>query len=171
VTTIELLSDATDDDVAALADVMVDSVDGGSSVNFLRPLPHADASRWWRDALADAHALTWVARDDDRSIVGCVRLSLAQQPNGGHRAEVGKLLVHGRARGRGIAAALLDALESWATAHGRHRLVLDTETGSDAERVYQRLGWQRVGDVPDFCLTADGELASTTYYTKGLARD
>ena len=169
-TTIELLSDATDDDVEALADVMVDSVDGGASVNFLRPLPHTDASRWWRAALADPHALTWVARDDDGSIVGCVRLSLAQQPNGRHRGEVGKMLVHRRARGRRVATDLLVALEAWAVAHGRHRLVLDTETGSDAERVYQRQGWQRVGDVPDFCLTADGALASTTYYTKGLTR-
>ena len=73
-------------------------------------------------------------------------------------------------RGEQTDPDLLVALEAWAVAHGRHRLVLDTETGSDAERVYQRHGWQRVGEVPDFCLTADGALASTTYYTKGLAR-
>jgi acetyltransferase len=171
VTTIELLAaDVAESDVVALADVLVDSVDGGASVNFLRPLAWDDAVAYWRGAIADPHARTWVARDGAGVVVGCVRLALAQQPNGLHRGEVGKMLVLRRARGQGIAASLLDALESWAVEHGRHRLVLDTETGSDAERVYQRLGWQRVGEVPDFCLSADGTMSSTTYYTKGLAR-
>lgn len=154
-------------DVQELAAVMVDCVDGGASVNFLRPMASADAEEWWRTALADPHARTWVVRDEG-TIVGCVRLGLAQQPNGLHRGEVGKLLVARRARGRGAARLLLAELEAWAAAHGRHRLVLDTETGSDAERVYAALGWARVGDVPDFALTADGELTSTTYYTKSL---
>ena len=167
---VTLLGTPTEVDVEQLADVMVDCVDGGASVNFLRPLAADVAVRWWRAALADPHSLTWVARDDDGDIVGCVRLSLAQQPNGRHRAEVGKLLVHRRARGLGASRALLAALEEHAAAVGRFRLVLDTETGSDAEHVYQRLGWSRVGEVPDFCLTADGDLASTTYFTKGLAQ-
>ncbi|HET7899612.1 MAG TPA: GNAT family N-acetyltransferase [Candidatus Nanopelagicales bacterium] len=167
---VALLDTWDDDDVAQLAAVMVDCVDGGASVNFLRPLRFGDAVRWWQDALADPHTRTWVAREDGSTIVGCVRLGLAQQPNGRHRGEVGKMLVMRTARGRGAARALLEALETWAAANGRHRLVLDTETGSDAERVYQRLGWTRVGDVPDFALTADGDLTSTTYYTKGLAR-
>ena len=160
----------SDADVQQLAEVMVDCVDGGASVNFLRPLPVEDAVRWWRSALDDPSSRTWVARDTDGTIVGCVRLGLAQQPNGLHRAEVGKMLVHRRARGRGASRALLAELEDYAVAHGRFRLVLDTETGSDAEQVYQRLGWSRVGEVPDFCRTADGVLASTTYYTKGLVR-
>ena len=139
-------------------------------MNFLRPMALDDAVAWWRGALADPHARTWVARDDDGTVVGCVRLGLAQQPNGLHRGEVGKMLVARTARGQGAARLLLEALEAWAQAHGRHRLVLDTETGSDAEGVYARLGWIRVGDVPDFALTADGDLTSTTYYTKGLPR-
>ena len=167
---VTLLQTASDDDVETLADVMVDCVDGGASVNFLRPLAHDDAVAWWRGALSDPHARTWVARDDDGTIVGCVRLVLAQQPNGRHRGEVGKMLVHRRARGRGASRLLLAELEAYAVAHGRFRLLLDTETGSDAEAVYEHLGWTRVGSVPDFCLTADGELASTTYFTKGLPR-
>lgn len=167
---ISLLDSPGDDDVEQLADVLVDCVEGGASVNFVRPLHRDDAVAWWRSALADPHSRTWVAREDDGRIVGCVRLSLAQQPNGRHRAEVGKMLVHRSARGRGAARALLDELEAYAVAHGRFRLVLDTETGSDAEQVYRRLGWSQVGVVPDFCLTADGVLASTTYYTKGLPR-
>ena len=167
---VSLLRTASDADVEALADVMVDCVDGGASVNFLRPLAHDDAVAWWRAALADPHAPTWVARDDDGTIVGCVRLALAQQPNGRHRGEVGKMLVDRRARGRGASRLLLAELEEYAVAHGRFRLLLDTETGSDAEAIYEHLGWTRVGSVPDFCLTADGELASTTYFTKGLPR-
>lgn len=165
---VSLLESWDEDDVVELAAVMVDCVDGGASVNFLRPMAIDDAVTWWMGALVDPHARTWVAREDDGTIVGCVRLGLAQQPNGLHRGEVGKLLVHSRARGHGAARALLDALEQWAAQNGRHRLVLDTETGSDAEQVYRRLGWTRVGDVPDFALTADGALTSTTYYTKSL---
>ncbi|MFN8157621.1 MAG: GNAT family N-acetyltransferase [Candidatus Nanopelagicales bacterium] len=165
---VALLESWDEEVVAQLADVMVDCVDGGASVNFLRPMTFEDAVSWWMTALTDPHARTWVARDDDGVVVGCVRLGLAQQPNGLHRGEVGKMLVHRRARGQGAARELLAALESWAAEHGRHRLVLDTETGSDAEQVYQRLGWTRVGDIPDFALTADGELTSTTYYTKSL---
>jgi GNAT superfamily N-acetyltransferase len=168
---VSLLEAASDRDVDQLAEVLVDCVEGGASVNFLRPLPVADAVAWWRDALADPHARTWVARDRDGVVVGCVRLALAQQPNGRHRGEVGKMLVARRARGRGVARRLLEALEAGARAEGRHRLVLDTETGGVGERVYERLGWVRVGEVPDFALTADGELTSTTYFTKGLARD
>jgi acetyltransferase len=167
---VSLLGRASDDDVGALADVMVDCVDGGASVNFLRPLAHDDAVAWWRAALADPHARTWVARVGDGTIVGCVRLSLPQQPNGRHRGEVGKMLVHRQARGRGASRLLLAELEEYAVAHGRFRLLLDTETGSAAEAVYEHLGWARVGSVPDFCLTADGDLASTTFFTKGLPR-
>ena len=164
---IELLDDATERDVEDLAAVLVDCVDGGASVNFLAPLDPAVARAWWRAALADP-APTWVARDEDGTVVGCVRLALAPQPNAPHRAEVTKLLVTRSARGRGVAADLLAALESWAAAHGRHRLVLDTETGSPAQAVYERLGWTRVGMVPDYALTAAGELTATTILTKSL---
>jgi acetyltransferase len=97
-----------------------------------------------------------------------VRLVLATQQNGPHRAEVSKLLVRPDARRSGCATALMGRLESWARENGRTRLVLDTETGSDAEQLYQRLGWQPVGVVPDFALGARGGLADATIYTKGL---
>jgi GNAT superfamily N-acetyltransferase len=167
---VELLSSssAAEDDVRDLAAVMVDCVDDGASVNFVAPLPPDVAVAWWRDALTQPSALTWVARDADGRVVGCVRLVLAQQPNGLHRAEVSKLLVSTAARRRGCAAALLAELEVWARDHGRHRLVLDTETGSPAESVYRALGWTRVGTVPDYALTATGELCGSTFYTKSL---
>jgi len=165
---IELLDDPGDDDVRDLAHVLVDCVDGGASVNFIAPLPLDVATEWWRETLEQPHALTWVARGTSGRIVGCVRLVLAQQPNGRHRGEVSKLLVSTAARRTGCAAALMTALEAWASEHGRHRLVLDTETGSPAEAAYERLGWTRVGTIPDYALTSSGELCGSTFFTKSL---
>jgi GNAT superfamily N-acetyltransferase len=152
------------DDLAALLKACVDA---GASVNFLRPLAIEDARRYWADALGDPDALTLVARDGER-IVGTVRLLPATQPNGPHRAEVSKLLVHPDVRGRGIAEALMRALDHVAFELGRTTLVLDTETGCQAERLYTRWGWQTVGVIPDFALTTDGDLGSTTVMTKRL---
>lgn len=166
--TVELLTAYDDADVEALAVVLVDCVDGGASVNFLRPLPLGAAVEWWQRALADPQTLTWVARDDDGTVVGCVRLTLAAQQNGAHRGEVGKMLVHRRARGGGLARELLGALESWAAEHGRTRLVLDTEDGSDASRLYEGMGWQRVGTIPDYARDVDGVLTAATFYTKAV---
>ncbi len=159
----------TDADISCLADVLVDCVEGGAGVGFLAPLAHDEASAWWSTALTDTGTLTWVARDmSDGAVVGCVRLVLAQQVNGPHRAEVTKLLVHSRARRTGCATALMDAMETWAAANGRHRLVLDTWTDGVAQRFYEARGWQLVGVVPDYALTTEGELAPTTILTKDL---
>jgi GNAT superfamily N-acetyltransferase len=79
------------------------------------------------------------------------------------------MLVHRRARRRGIGVMLMQAGEAAALAAGRTVLVLDTATGSDAERLYQRMGWQRVGVVPDYALWPDGRMCATTYYTKAIA--
>ena len=168
---VDLLEAPTEADVRELAALLVDCVDGGASVNFLAPMPLEDALAWWRTTLAQPHACTWVARDADGRVVGCVRLVLPQQPNGRHRAEVSKMLVATTARRTGCAAALLAELESWALERGRHRLVLDTETGSPAETVYERLGWSRVGVIPDYALTASGELCGSTFFTRSLRPD
>lgn len=154
----------------ALAQVLVDCVHGGASVGFLAPLPVADAARWWQGALRAPGTVTLVARDDDGRVDGVVQLRLVPYPNGLHRAELAKLLVHRRARGRGVAAALLDRAEQEALARGRWLLVLDTRTGSPAEGMYARRGWQRLGSVPDYALDPDGGLAPTTFMTRRLPR-
>jgi len=46
--------------------------------------------------------------------------------------------------------------------------VLDSVTGGDAERLYERAGWQRVGVVPKYALMPDGEFCGTTFYCKQL---
>ncbi len=155
--------------VAALAEVLVDCVAGGASVGFLDPLDPAEARAWWEGTLPDPRAMTWVGRNGDGRIVGTVRLVLAGLPNARHRAEVSKLLVHRSARGRGAATALMSTVEYAARRLGRTTLLLDTETGSPAEGLYERLGWTRVGVVEDHARTPDGRLAPTTILTKRLA--
>jgi len=148
--------------ITGLAEVLLDCVAGGASVGFLDSLTHADAVAWWSAAVAQPDTLTWVARDGDR-VVGCVRLLLVGNPNGTHRAEVAKLLVHRDARGQGCAGLLLDALADGAREHGRTLLILDTHTGSPAESLYERRGWKRVGTVEDYATTPDGGLIATTF--------
>lgn len=160
----------TDSEVAELAGLLVDAVDSGASVGFLAPLGHDAAARWWATALAAPETLTWLARTDATGpVVGVVRLVLAGMPNGMHRAEGSKLLVHREARGQGIGRALMRALEEHAHAIGRTRLVLDTETGSRAESLYESWGWDRVGTIPDYALGPDGRLGATTFFTRATA--
>lgn len=150
-----------------LADLLVDSVDGGASVGFLRGLTGARALGWWRTFLADASTTVWVARDAG-GVAGVVGLRPALQESAPHRADVRMLLVHRRLRGQGVARALLAAVEREAALHGRRLLVLDTETGSAAEAVYRRLGWQPAGVVPDHTLDPDGVPRATTFFWKHL---
>ena len=100
------------------------------------------------DVAAGRRAL--LVAEDDAGIVGTVQLVLAQPENQPHRADLSKMLVHRRARRRGLGAALLEAAEETARDCGKTLLVLDTNTGSDAERLYTRMGWSRVGEIPDY---------------------
>lgn len=109
-----------------------------------------------------------MACDLHGAVVGCVRLVPSPYPNGRHRAEVSKLVVHPRSRGRGVASLLMSALEAQARDMGRTLLVLDTHTGSPAEGIYAHWGWQTVGVIEDFAFTPDGVLAPTTIMCKRL---
>jgi acetyltransferase len=152
-----------------LADVLVDSVDGGASVGFLESLTRDEAEQWWAATLHGQGVRTWVARGDDGSVVGCVLLATGTPDNARHRAEVRKLLVHRRARGAGVATALMDAVEQDAVDQGRTLLLLDTESGSPAETLYRGRGWQVYGRIADHARTPDGQLKDTTFMTKNLA--
>ena len=155
----------------ALAEIMCDCVAGGAAVNFLAPLAPEASLAWWRGVLPDMLAgrrILLVAEDADGAPVGTVQLILAGQPNGAHRADVGKLLVHRRARGAGIGTALMRAVEAAAHAAGRTLLVLDTEAGSGAERLYRRLGWTAFGIVPGYALDTAGRPAAATFFHKPL---
>ena len=158
--------------VDALADVLVDCVDGGASVSFMHPLSRERAVAFWRrvaDDVAAGRRAVLVA-EDAAGACGTVQLALDLPENQPHRADVCKMLVHRRARRRGLGAALMRAAEDAARACGRTLLVLDAVTGGDAARLYERLGWVRVGDVPGFALYPDGRPCGTTYYYRDLGR-
>jgi GNAT superfamily N-acetyltransferase len=159
----------TEADLDGLADVLIDCVDGGASVNFMRPLSRERALAFWRKIAADVDRgirIVLVA-EDEQGIAGTVQLVLDTPENQPHRADLAKMLVHRRARRRGIGDALLGAIEARAVAVGRTLLVLDT-AGHEAERLYRRHGWIRVGTVPDFALWPDGRLCDATYYYRRL---
>ncbi|MBB4194070.1 GNAT superfamily N-acetyltransferase [Rhizobium aethiopicum] len=157
--------------IPALSEVLADCVTGGASVGFMQPYGAEDAEPYWldvADAVAGGGSLLVVAELDGR-IVGTVQVSAAQMPNQPHRGDLKKLLVHRSARGRGLARLLMEAAEREAAARGKTLLVLDTATGSDAEAIYPRLGWQRVGVIPDYALWPEGGFCDTTLFYKRLA--
>jgi GNAT superfamily N-acetyltransferase len=141
-----------------LAELLVDAVQGGASVSFVAPLAHYEARDWFAGVLHEMELGRRVVLAAFMSgrVVGCAQLVLAWQSNASHRAEVQKMLVRRSARRRGIGARLMRRLEAEARALGRTLLILDTETGSDAEHLYSHLGWARVGVIPDYALRPDG---------------
>ena len=155
----------------ALSEVLIDCVEGGASVSFMWPLPRAKALAFWRDVLngvVRGQRVLIVAGNGDDRIVGTVQLVISQPDNQPHRADVAKMLVHRSVRRRGIAQQLLAAVDAAARQEGKSVLVLDTVTGGDAERLYQRAGWQRVGVVPKYALMPTGEFCVTTFFYKQL---
>lgn len=155
----------------ALADVLIDCVEGGASVSFMLPLARDKALSFWRSVLAGAarqERVLLVAESAAGRIVGTVQLITAQPDNQPHRADVAKMLVHSDARRQGIAARLMAAVEQAAREEGKSVLVLDTVTGGDAERLYLRADWHRVGVVPNYALMPDGALCGTTFFHKQL---
>ena len=158
--------------VDALADVLIDCVEGGASVSFMLPISRRTALEFWTrvaDGVMSNERILLVAENASGRIVGTVQLITALPENQPHRADVAKMLVHRDARRRGVARHLMDTLDEVARAAGKSVLVLDTVTGGDAERLYERAGWQRVGDVPNYALMPDGTLCGTTFYYKQLS--
>lgn len=157
--------------VGALSDVLIDCVEGGASVSFMLPMTWDKADAFWRrvaEGVASGERILLVA-EVSGTIVGTVQVILGQPENQPHRADIAKMLVHRRARKRGVGAALMRAAEDAARMAGKSVLVLDTVTGSDGERLYTRLGWQRVGVIPNYALWPQGGLCDTTYFHKQLS--
>ena len=157
--------------VEALADVLVDCVEGGASVSFMLPLPRAKALAFWRgvaEGVARDERVLLVAENAAGRIVGTVQLITSMPDNQPHRADVAKMLVHRAFRRRGIAQQLLGVLDAAARSVDKRVLVLDTVTGGEAERLYARSGWQRVGSVPNYALMPDGAPCGTTFFYKHL---
>ncbi|KVO46046.1 acetyltransferase [Burkholderia ubonensis] len=158
--------------IDALSDVLIDCVEGGASVSFMLPISRDTAARFWRqvaDGVIRGERILLVAERADGRVVGTVQLITALPENQPHRADVAKMLVHRDARRQGVGARLMAAADDAARAAGKAVLVLDTVTGSDAARLYERAGWQRVGDVPNYALMPDGRYCATTFFHKQLA--
>ncbi len=159
-----------------LSEVLVDCVEDGASVGFLLPLTIDRAGVYWqkiKEAVRRGERILVVAEsmaeDGQQSrIDGTAQLILHQPENQPHRADVAKLLVHRRARRLGLGARLIGAVEQAARDHGRTLLVLDTVTGTDADRLYSRLGWVRAGEIPGYALWPDGRPCPATYFYKQL---
>ncbi|CCD36562.1 GCN5-related N-acetyltransferase [Candidatus Paraburkholderia kirkii UZHbot1] len=158
--------------IEALADVLIDCVEGGASVSFMLPISRATAVDFWTlvaHGVARNERILLVAEDAGGDVVGTVQVVVDQPENQPHRADVAKMLVARRARRRGIAQRLMAAADEAARDAGKSVLVRDTVTGGDAERLYARARWQRVGVVPNYALMPDGTLCATTFFHKQLA--
>jgi acetyltransferase len=154
-----------------LVALLIDIVDAGAAVSFLAPLSPEAAEHYWQDvevALAHGQHELLVA-ERDGVVVGAVQLALSAWPNGRHRAEVAKLLVHGSARRQGIGRSLMREVEEVARSHGRTLLVLDTREGDAGEALYRDLGYVRAGRIPDYARSSSGELHATVLYYRELA--
>ncbi len=156
--------------VGALADVLVDCVEGGASVSFMAPFSKSDAESFF-EKVADGverGERTLLAAFMDSKLVGTVQILTATPPNQPHRADIAKLLVHRSARGHGIGARLMERAEEAARLVGKTLLVLDSVTGGDGERLYIRMGWNIVGVIPNYALFPDGRFCDTTVFWKAL---
>lgn len=155
---------------AQLVALLVDAVNHGASVGFLRPLSPAAARKYWEDIFDEVatNSRVLLAAFDEHGVTGSVQLGLCLRENGRHRAELQKLLVHTRARRRGLGRALMAAAERAALEMRRTLLYLDTEPDQPAEKMYRLLGWIRAGEIPDYARNPDGQLHPTALFYKRL---
>ena len=156
--------------VEGLTDVLLDCVRGGASVSFMGDMSRDEALAFWRDAVADADAggRAIIVAERDGRIDGTAQAVFVRTPNQPHRAELAKMLVHRRARNRGLGLALLRAAENAARAQGRWLMVLDTVPEMGGDRLYLRGGWTPVGVIPNYALMPDGALCATRLFYKDL---
>jgi acetyltransferase len=156
-------------DEPAFIALLRDAVDAGASIGFLAPLPANEGREFWRSVRSDlADGRVLFGAFVEGALVGSVQLAPVGRANGRHRAEVQKLMVLRSHRGRGIAKALMAAVERKAAALGRWLLVLDTVPAQPAEKLYERLGYLRAGVVPDYAEKSSGGFDPTVIFYKRL---
>lgn len=170
-TTIHLLDASTAETLAPqLVALLQDAVASGASLGFWNPLDDDRARAYWGDVVAGVRAgsLRLLVALREGSVVGSVQLAPASKQNAARRAEIQKLMVYRAARRQGIARALMGAVERLAADEGRTLLFLDTNTGSDAERLYLALDYIQVGVIPRYTVERDGTEYATTLFYKSL---
>ncbi|WP_050419626.1 GNAT family N-acetyltransferase [Bradyrhizobium tropiciagri] len=154
----------------ALGELLIETVASGGSVSFMHPLAPEDADAFWKDSLGAAARSERVVLGafDGNDLIGTVTLQLKLPPNQPHRAEIAKMMTRVAHRHRGVATALLRAAEQIAITHGRTLLVLDTAEEEGAGPLYERLGFQLTGLIPDYALKPHGGLTGTMIYWKRI---
>src|SRR3954470_22817277 len=169
--TIRRLASVDDSQAEALAAVLMDCVEGGASVSFMAPLTRERALAFWHRVASGVAAgeRALIVAEDAQGICGTVQLIFDLPENQPHRADLAKMLVRRRVRRQGLGAALMRAAEDTARECGKTLLVLDAVTGGDAARLYERLGWERVGEIPGYALMPRGGLCGTTFYYRNLS--
>jgi GNAT superfamily N-acetyltransferase len=168
--TVRQLETLSSREFGGLCEVLIDCIAGGASVSFMHPMTMAKAAEFWREvaaSMARGERALLVAEDEHGAVMGTAQVVWATAENQPHRADVAKMLVHRRARRLGIGAAVLEAAEHAAAVAGKSLLVLDTAS-AEAERLYERRGWQRVGAIPNYALWPDGAPCDTVVYYKRL---
>ena len=166
---IELLSrDVDEHTISGLSEVLIDTIECGASVGWTEAPSVGESDLWWRGQIDPGGTDIWIALDESGRILGTVSLQRATKRNGLHRAEVAKLMVHRDGRGQGISTHLMNALEKFSRSDGRTLLLLDTQTGSLAESLYTKWGWQTFGSVDGYTTSPDGGSCGTNYMLKRL---
>ncbi len=153
-----------------LVELLQETVSDGASIGFLTAPATKDARNYWTGILEQVgrgERRLFVATDD-HVCAGSVQLVRPQKANATHRGEVQKLMVNTQFRRRGIGSALINALEKAAIDDGLTLLVLDTRSGDPAERLYSKLHWKAVGQIPNFARSANGRLEPTTVFYREL---
>jgi ribosomal protein S18 acetylase RimI-like enzyme len=167
-----LTAGAAVSELRGLVGLLKDAVDSGASVGFLPPLAEAEGAAYWRRVVEEVRGgacVLFAAREAAGGLVGTAQLLLAMRPNGSHRAEVAKVIVHTTARRRGIGRALMLAIEERARALGRTTLVLDTRRGDPSEGLYTSVGYTLAGVIPRYARSASGALDPSAFYYRVLS--
>ncbi|KZE47158.1 GCN5 family acetyltransferase [Brevibacillus parabrevis] len=156
----------SEEELRELARLLVDVVVDGASIGFLPPLTKEEAYKYWT-LVPREQVVVWVA-EKETGIVGTIQLQLSDRPNGLHRAEIVKLMVHPLAQRQGIGRTLMLLAEARAMAEHRSLLVLDTRAGDPSNQLYQAMGYKEAGRIPQYAKSADGELHDTVIYYKQI---
>lgn len=156
--------------VAALSDILIEVVANGGSVSFMHPLSPDAATEFWAQSLAaaDAGKRVVLGATIDGELAGTVTLDLDGPQNQPHRADIAKLMTRVRRRGQGVARALMLEAEQIAIADGRTLLTLDTAAEDGAAGLYEALGYEFAGTIPDYAYKPLGGLTATLIYFKRI---
>jgi ribosomal protein S18 acetylase RimI-like enzyme len=150
-----------------LSEILIQVVEDGASIGFLPPLKLSQATKYWENVL-NPEVILFVAKLNNQ-IVGSVQLHLCTKENGGHRAEIAKLMTHPNYQRNGIGRSLMQKAEERAKQAGRSLLVLDTREGDPSNHLYTSIGYIQAGRIPNYAKSASGELHATIFYYKSLS--